>query len=64
MKKFPPIESVTTAEEAYDLAVSWQLAFDGAELDMLDLSHAQDYFENLADKFPELKDEFKENAII
>jgi hypothetical protein len=60
----PPIESVTTQEQGHDLAVQWQSWQSEQNLDLVELGEWQDFFEKVAEKFPGLKDEFKENAII
>lgn len=62
--KLKPIEQVTTAEEARSIAVEWQHAFADANHSWASLANDGDYFELLAQKFPELRDEFKENGIL
>lgn len=61
---FPDIEKVTTAQQAIDVAIEWSNENDETPLGWGDLARAQNYFEDLADKFPEVREEFEENAII
>lgn len=53
-----------TADEAYDHAVEWQHWASEQNLSYGDMAEWQAHFEALADRFPELRDEFVENAII
>ncbi len=62
--KQKPIDTVLTAGQAQEEAIEWQTSFDGADYDTSELIEWQSYFETLAEKFPELTDEFKENGII
>lgn len=58
------IERSKTADEARQHAIDWQS--DAAEWDFSygELADAAAVFTALADKFPELRDEFVENGII
>lgn len=69
------IETVKSAEEARDLAINWQshqedirygslARMTASSMSLNEVLEWQDYFEQLAEKFPEVRDEFKENAII
>jgi hypothetical protein len=58
------VGDVTSAAMARGQAIGWQDWQSEQSLSMSEVSDWQSYFEALADKFPELKDEFKENAII
>lgn len=62
--KMVNIDSVKTTGEAQDLAIEWQDWQAEQSLSIGEYSEWQNYFESLAHKFPELTDEFKENAII
>lgn len=62
--KLPDISEVKTADEARDLALDWQIWMGEHDSSYGELISYQEYFEALAEKFPELMDEFKENAII
>ena len=53
-----------TPEEAQDLAIEWSYWQGVRSLSYSELSKWQDFFETVAEKFPELHDEFTENAII
>ena len=66
-----PLPEVTTEEEARDIAIFWQhwaseqnQIGEKPTLYMSDLAEWNDYFEALAEKFPDLKEEFEENGII
>lgn len=54
--------TITTAAEARDAAIEWQAS--QAPMSWGEIADAQAYFEQLADRFPELRDEFEENGII
>lgn len=62
------IDEVKTADEARDIAMEWQSWLTGLPFpDSLSYSEMADweaYFRLLVRKFPELRDEFKENGII
>ncbi len=66
MKAFEkkPVESVQSANEARDLAIDWQHWQCNQSMSWGDVADWQGYFETLVQKFPELKDEFKANAIV
>lgn len=53
-----------SAEEARALAIDWQNYASENSLYMSELAEAGAYFAKLAEQFPELKEEFEENAII
>lgn len=58
-----PIADITSADEARDIAIEYSNTpryFMGYG----DLIEDQSYFEAIVEKFPELRDEFEENAII
>lgn len=59
-----PVEAVQSASEARDIAVEWQHWQSEQSMSWGEVADWEGYFEQLAGKFPELKDEFKENAII
>ena len=61
--KLPEIETVTSADEASELAIDWQAWQTDKSLTTAELVHYIDYFQALADKY-DLTDEFKENGII
>jgi len=58
------IETVATADEARDLAIEWQNWQSEQSLSLDQTLEWQAYFEKLANKFPDLTEEFKENCII
>lgn len=60
----PKVVAVKTAGHAIDIAVEWQQWASEQSLSYGEVTYYQNYFEALAEKFPELTDEFKENAII
>lgn len=53
-----------TAGQAQDLAIEWSRWMHDNNLDYGDMAEWADFFERVADKFPELAKEFIENAII
>lgn len=57
------IRTVTTAEEARQLAIDWQNWQADQALSYGEMAEWQDYFKTLADQF-DLVEEFQENAII
>lgn len=59
-----PIENVKTADQACQIAIDWQNAMSEESPSYGELAEYQDYFTKLAEKYPELAEEFKENAII
>lgn len=61
---WPDKYAVETAEQAQDLAIEWSHRAGEQDMSMSELVEWQDYFETLAERFPELEDEFRENAII
>lgn len=62
--EWPGKYDVNSAEEAQDLAIEWSHLAGEQDMSMSELVEWQDYFETLAERFPELADEFRENAII
>lgn len=59
----PPLGTITTADEATDLAIEWQQWQAEQSLSLGELAEWQAYFRQLARKF-NLRDEFEENGII
>jgi len=55
---------IETAEEARDHAIDWQHWADKENLSYGELAVWGRHFEELAERFPELTEEFKENGII
>jgi len=60
----PPVSGITTADTARSIAQDWQANFGNQTYSYEDLANWSAYFTELAKKFPELEDEFKENGII
>lgn len=58
------VEAVESEDEARELAINWQQWQSNESLSLGEVAEYMDYFTQLADKFPGLKDEFTENAII
>jgi len=56
--------TVTSAEQARDLAIEWSHWMTDQNPSMDELCEWESYFTDLAHKFPELTEEFVENAII
>lgn len=54
----------TTAAEARKQAIDWQVRASEESLSYGELAEAQSHFADLAEQFPELLEEFKENGII
>lgn len=52
---------INTIDEARDFAITWQYNFDNYSYE--ELVEWQGFFEDLAKRFPELRDELKENGI-
>ena len=52
---------INTIDEARDFAITWQYNFDNYSYE--ELVEWQGFFETLAKRFPELRDELKENGI-
>ena len=57
-------ETLTTADQARDFAIEWQHWQSEQPMSYMESSRWQDFFESLAVRFPELSEEFIENAII
>lgn len=62
--EIPDFQTIKTAEQAHDLAIEWQDWQSEQELSYGEAAEWNVFFHGLAGKFPELKEEFKENAII
>jgi hypothetical protein len=60
----PDASTITTAADAQQTAIDWQNWQSEQALSIGELAKWHGFFEALAVKFPELADEFKENAII
>ena len=60
----PNISEVTSADQARELAIDWQNWVSQSDHYMSEYAEWYDYFTALANKFPELRAEFEENAII
>ncbi len=58
------LSAFETADEARQFAIDWQNWASDQSLSYGELIKYQAYFTELAEKFPELEEEFKENAII
>lgn len=61
--KLKNLQSITTADEARQLAIDWQTWQDEQSLSYREIKEYQDYFTTLAGKF-NLIEEFKINGII
>lgn len=61
---FPEPVDVKTMAEAEDIAIEWQEWAADQDLSYGELAEWQSYFIELAQRFPSLADEFRENAII
>ena len=59
-----PVEEVATADEARQIAVDWQASQSEQSMSWGEVAEWEGYFKQLADKFPELADEFAENGIV
>lgn len=57
-------EEVTSADQARDIAICWQQQSSEESPTWGELAEWGTFFEALAEKFPELRGEFEENAII
>lgn len=62
--EFSVPEVVTSAGEARSLAIDWQNWMSEQNLSMGEFGEWESYFAGLAQQFPELREEFVENAII
>ena len=54
---------INTIDEARDFVLTWQYNFDMHNYSYEELLKWQGFFEDLAKRFPELRDELKENGI-
>jgi hypothetical protein len=55
---------IETADEAREYAIEWQQRASEQNLSYGELIEWRYYFTELAERFPELTEEFKENGII
>lgn len=62
--KVPSIDKVTTIAQARNIAIDWQNWASKQSLSFSELANWQAYFRSLARKYPELREEFEENAIL
>jgi hypothetical protein len=62
--KIKPIESIESEDQAREEAISWQHWHSEQSLSYGEMSEWQEYFEALAERWPDLTDEFSENGII
>lgn len=62
--QLPKLKTITTAGQASGIAQDWQAWASEQSLSYGELAEYQAYFSALAEKFPELTEEFKENGII
>jgi hypothetical protein len=62
--KKAPYAVINTAEEARDYAIGWQNWMSKQNISWGEVSEWEAYFQQLVERFPELKDEFAENGII
>ncbi len=62
--KIPAIETVETKEQGHNLAVEWQYWQSDQSLSWGEISYWQVFFVKVAEKFPSLAEEFRENGII
>lgn len=62
--KIPSIKSVRTANQARDFAIDWQLWQSEQSMSYGEAGDWQAFFEQVVEKFPDLRDEFEDNAII
>ena len=60
----PDMTNITTAAEARDAAIQWQHWFGEVSMSWGEVADWGDTFAALAERFPELEDEFRENGII
>ena len=60
----PDIDTITTAEQGRDLAIEWSYGAAAENYSWGEFAEWGSFFASVADKFPELLDEFRENAII
>lgn len=58
------VAKAKSADEARDLAIEWQQWQSEQSLSYGELAEWQGVFTELADRFPELAEEFAENGII
>ena len=60
----PDMSEVATAEQAREIAIEWQHRSAERDHSWSEVIDDANWFEALAQKFPELSDEFAENGII
>lgn len=59
----PPVEQITTEEEARDLAIEWQHSQNDESMSYDEIHSWQSFFGRQVDRFPNLAEEFTENGI-
>lgn len=62
--QIPSAETITTEEQARQLAIDWQQWASEQSLSWGESSLWSDFFSVLVAKFPGLEEEFKENGIL
>jgi hypothetical protein len=60
----PPIDKIKSVDAARQLAIDYQMYAGENSLAYGELVYYQNRFEEIAERWPELKEEFTENAII
>lgn len=58
------LDNVLSEDRARDIAIEWSNQQGRYSLSWGELAEIQDYFEELASRFPGLREEFEENAIL
>ena len=58
------VRNAETKEEAIDYAIEWQHWSSNVSMSWSEVQEWQEVFEMLADNFPSIREEFKENCII
>lgn len=58
------LDNVLTEDRARDIAINWSCEMSRYNLSYGELAEIQDYFEELANRFPSLREELEENAIL
>ena len=60
----PEPKAVKSAEQGRDIAIQWQQWAGDTDMSYGELAAWNDWFRELADKYPELLEEFEENGIL